>query len=248
MIEHGAYRKLLDYLYATEKPLPLDNDKILRVIGCKSVPEKAVVLQILKEFFIKTRSGWTHKRFLKELKHVNQIRYRNRENGKKGGRPRKKEKPSGNPAETDWVNLGNPNETQNNQTLDSRLLDSRLQTPETPVPSALNGGERARVAITAVAAEEGTNGNRNGKHPAPTTATLHAFRALGHQPFGTKAFQAKWTERYSEAGNDPNWTDIMELTIQECDDNRIKIPGLFYKHKHEIENGEVKMRYKVTPQ
>lgn len=95
---------------------------------------------MLKEFFVKTQRGWTHKRFLRELKHVNLIRYRNRENGKKGGRPPKNKKPSGNPPETDWVNLGNPDETQNNQTLDSRLLDSRLQTTtKTPLPP-VNGG------------------------------------------------------------------------------------------------------------
>ena len=91
---------------------------------------------MLHEFFIKTKRGWTHKRYLEELKRVNSIRCRNRENGKKGGRPPKLEEPSGNPVETDWVILGNPNETQNNQTLDSRLKT----TTKTPLPPASRGG------------------------------------------------------------------------------------------------------------
>ena len=76
---------------------------------------------------------------------------------------------------------------------------------------------------------------------------LRAFLALGHKPFGPPKFQNIWLEQYSQAGEDPNWTDIMEMTIQLCQDSHVTVPGLFYKHKHEIENGEIKMRYKVTP-
>jgi hypothetical protein len=82
--------------------------------------------------------------------------------------------------------------------------------------------------------------------PAPAPIT-NAFFALGHKPFGPRRFQEIWAEEWSTAGDDPNWTDIMERTIQRCQSLRVTVPGLFYKHKHEIENGEVKMRYKVTP-
>jgi len=233
ILEHGAYRKLLDHLYSTEKPLPLDENRITRLVGCKSVPERAVVLRILKEFFIKTPRGWTHKRFIRELKHVNLIRYRNRENGKKGGRPPKDKKPSGNPVETDWVILGNPNETQNNQTLDSKTLDSKILD--------------TRLSQDAAVVEV-VKANGNGHAAPPSPALVRAFLALGHQPFGSQHFQNIWLEQYNQAGNDPNWTDIMEMTIQICQNAHVKVPGLFYKHKHEIENGEVKMRYKVMPQ
>jgi hypothetical protein len=91
-------------------------------------------------------------------------------------------------------------------------------------------------------------GNGNGNYTAPSAALVRAFYALGHTPFGSRRFQNVWLEQYEQAGTDPNWTDIMEMTIQICHDNRITVPGLFYKHKHEIENGEVRMRYKVTPQ
>ena len=86
------------------------------------------------------------------------------------------------------------------------------------------------------------------KSTAASPAVItNSFFALGHKPFGPKPFQQVWAEEWSAAGEDPNWTDIMERAIQRCQSLRVTVPGLFYKHKHEIENGEVKMRYKVTP-
>jgi hypothetical protein len=82
---------------------------------------------------------------------------------------------------------------------------------------------------------------------APPAVITQAFDALGHKPFGPKQFQEIWAEELSGAGASPNWTDIMEQTIQRCQSLKVKVPGLFYEHKHEIEKGQVKMRYKVTP-
>jgi hypothetical protein len=96
--------------------------------------------------------------------------------------------------------------------------------------------------------KEKEEGQRRKIVAAPSAIT-NSFFALGHKPFGTKKFQEIWAEEWSAAGNDPNWTDIMEQAIQRCHGQRPKVtvPGLFYKHKHEIESGEVKMRYRVTP-
>jgi hypothetical protein len=99
---------------------------------------------------------------------------------------------------------------------------------------------------------EGETERRKPRSPAAAAATtattvVHAFRALGHEPFGPPEFQEIWTEEWSAAGEDPNWTDLMERAITRCRSLGVSVPGLFYKHKHEIENGEVKMRYKVAP-
>lgn len=92
---------------------------------------------------------------------------------------------------------------------------------------------------------------RQKKNPAaaaPAAASItNSFLALGHKPFGSQRFREIWAEEWSAAGQDPNWTDIMEQTIQRCQSLKVTVPGLFFKHKHEIENGQVKMRYKVTP-
>jgi hypothetical protein len=82
---------------------------------------------------------------------------------------------------------------------------------------------------------------------AAPAAIEQSFLVLGHKPFGPRTFQEIWAEECAAVGEDPNWTDIMERTIQRCHSLKVKVPGLFYKHKHEIESGEVKMRYKVTP-
>jgi hypothetical protein len=94
---------------------------------------------------------------------------------------------------------------------------------------------------------EKEEGQRRKSAAAAPAVITNSFYALGHRPFGPERFQQVWAEEWSAAGEDPNWTDIMERTIQRCQDLKVKVPGLFYKHKHEIESGEVKMRYKVTP-
>jgi hypothetical protein len=77
---------------------------------------------------------------------------------------------------------------------------------------------------------------------------IAAFLAIGHEPFGPGRFKEIWAENHlSSAGADPNWTDVMEVTIRQCDSLGVKVPGLFYKHKHEIEKAEVERRYKRTP-
>ncbi len=88
---------------------------------------------------------------------------------------------------------------------------------------------------------------RNPSAAAPSAAIAQAFYALGQKPFGQKRFQEIWAEEWSAAGEDPNWTDIMEQTIQRAKSLKVQVPGLFYEHKHQIEKGEVAMRYKVTP-
>jgi uncharacterized protein YdaU (DUF1376 family) len=227
--QDGFYVRLLDNYYSTERPLPLDRAVIYAMVRANTKHEKGVVDSVLDEFWLKTRYGFTNRRAKKEIVKMQEISRKRSSAGKQKGK-----------------------RSANAQ----QMLSKRGVYPEPdiepepnqekPEPSALSFGNSSRVALTAVEAEEGTNGN--GKYTTASTATVKAFRALGHQPFGTHKFQAKWTARYNEAGSDPNWTDIMELTIQDCDAEHIKIPGLFYKHKHEIENGEVKMRYKVTPQ
>jgi hypothetical protein len=112
-----------------------------------------------------------------------------------------------------------------------------LPLPSPPLPHA--------VPVVEVGAEV-EEGRRNSA--SPTAAVIvPSFYALGHKPFGPKRFQEVWAEEWSGAGEDTNWTDIMEQTIQRCKSLGVKVPGLFFQHKHQIEKGEVEMRYKVTP-
>lgn len=62
LLEHGVYRQLLDQYYLNEGPLPLDQDRICRIINAKSLEEKEAVFHVLQDFFIKNDAGFIHKR------------------------------------------------------------------------------------------------------------------------------------------------------------------------------------------
>lgn len=87
--EHGAYAILLDVLYSTERPLPRDPKETGRIVGARDARELSVVEGVLREFFTETSKGWTHKRVKKEISLYKSKICAMRENGKKGGRPRK---------------------------------------------------------------------------------------------------------------------------------------------------------------
>ena len=40
LIEHGAYRQLLDQYYLDEKPLPLDEEILYRLVNARNQDEK----------------------------------------------------------------------------------------------------------------------------------------------------------------------------------------------------------------
>ena len=62
LLEHGVYRQLLDQYYLQEGALPLDQDRICRLINAKTLEEKEAVFHVLQDFFIKNDAGYIHKR------------------------------------------------------------------------------------------------------------------------------------------------------------------------------------------
>ncbi len=87
-------------------------------IGARSVADRRAVNYVLRRFFYKVRNGYTQKRYEEELTFVNSIRYNSKENGKKGGRPRRKETQT------------KPRETQ--PVITSKVRTSKVETQ--PVP------------------------------------------------------------------------------------------------------------------
>lgn len=62
MLEHGAYRQLMDTYYLTEKPLSLSHADLMRTHSARSADEVQAIENVLKDFFIRTDEGYIHKR------------------------------------------------------------------------------------------------------------------------------------------------------------------------------------------
>lgn len=85
-----TYRRLLDFYYSSESPIPLDVERVAIRVRC--APE--VVSAVLSEFFERREDGWHQARCDHEIEKYHALCERNKGNGKKGGRPKK---PSGFP-------------------------------------------------------------------------------------------------------------------------------------------------------
>ena len=122
LLEHGVYMTLMSTYYTSEQPLPKDERQLLRLAGARTDEEKQAVLDIVNEFFIPTETHWVHSRIDFELSEYHSKAEANRENGKKGGRPKKNapQKPNDNPSgfnpienKTQVVSETKPNDNPN---------------------------------------------------------------------------------------------------------------------------------------
>ena len=66
--EDLAYRRMLDWCYLHEKPLPLEPEDIARQIRMRSHCDSIAL--VLQEYFERTESGWISERVIKEIEAV----------------------------------------------------------------------------------------------------------------------------------------------------------------------------------
>lgn len=70
LLEDLAYRRMLDWCYLHEKPLPKNKDEIARIIRMR--PHSDCIAVVLREFFAKNNDGeWIHKRVFLEIDRAN---------------------------------------------------------------------------------------------------------------------------------------------------------------------------------
>jgi uncharacterized protein YdaU (DUF1376 family) len=74
MLEDGAYNRLIDQYYQTERPLPVDKKLIYRLARANSSAEKKAVDFVVENFFEKTDSGYVQKRANAELERYSEKR------------------------------------------------------------------------------------------------------------------------------------------------------------------------------
>lgn len=67
--EEAVYRRLLDYYYDTEAPIPRETKWVIRRL--RLVPHKEIVLSILQEFFVLQDDGWHNLRADREIEKWN---------------------------------------------------------------------------------------------------------------------------------------------------------------------------------
>ena len=118
-VEHGAYTLLLDYCYASERPLPKDKQEIYRKVCARTAKERAAVDLILTEFFQLRRQGYVQARVSEEITRTTQKNEVLRASGRKGGIKRQ--------ANAKANASGNSSKPQASQTLDSRLQSSQFK-------------------------------------------------------------------------------------------------------------------------
>lgn len=139
LLEHGVYTLLLDRYYATESGIP--EDQAHRIARARSADERAAVDVVLAEFFRLEGNLWVNGRVEEELEKARGRIATARANGRKGGRPPKKnppethEEPNGFPA-------GFENETGSkaHQSPDTTFTPDRSQqAPEISEGATLGG-------------------------------------------------------------------------------------------------------------
>jgi len=110
LIEDAIYRRLIDWYYTNESPLPNDIKKISRLI--RAVGDVEMVGFILEEFFQLSENEWHQCRCDEEIAIYHGKAEKARENGKLGGRPKTKEKANHNQEKTESVILDNLEESE----------------------------------------------------------------------------------------------------------------------------------------
>lgn len=87
LIEDLVYRRMLDLYYMSEKPLPLEPEKVARLICMRDHVQE--VSDVLSEFFLRSEEGYTNSRCSTEIATYQARIEHSRAAGKLGGRPRK---------------------------------------------------------------------------------------------------------------------------------------------------------------
>lgn len=148
--EEAVYRRLLDHYYDTESPIPEETNPVIRRLRLRGFEE--TVLEILQEFFVLDSGGWHNRRADVEIAAYQLKADQARENGKRGGRPKKnndlqKEKTE-NPKETNPVNSGNPEKSGSKANQEPRTINQSLKTSSSEADAPDDTGKQNPPAVS----------------------------------------------------------------------------------------------------
>lgn len=131
-VHHGAYLLLLMASWMRGGRLPSDDEQLASI--CRMDRKSWTKAKpVIAQFFDAQNGTWVQKRLSEEYEHARQISEKNKENGRKGGRPRKQEETEG---LSEMKATVKPNETQRlSETKPSSKANGKPD--ETPLPSPL---------------------------------------------------------------------------------------------------------------
>ncbi len=151
LLEHGVYTRLLDIYYTRESAIPAD--QAARLIGARTKEEREAVERVLEEFFARDGDLWVQQRCEREIATAAEKAERNREIGKRGGRPRKTEtqtvfeqKPTENPDGFQIEPTQNPSHKPIANSQERVARTRRTRAPEKiPLPEGFGVSDRVRL-------------------------------------------------------------------------------------------------------
>lgn len=172
---HGAYNLLIDYYYMTGEPIPDNDETIATILGCDLSAWLAVADRVRAKF--ERKGGLLRQnRCDEELSKQARIAEKSRENGKRGGRPKRKTNKENNPAVTQAKPKGYP--AGHPQTDRQTDKDSSLRSESAaakPKPTNLPVDWLASEANVAYAKERGFDS----QHIADIAADFLTYWTLG---------------------------------------------------------------------
>ena len=136
-MEELAYRRILDQYYLSESPLPLDAERVARLIGFRD--QAAMVSELLSEFFLKSEDGWHNKRADEEI-----VKYKSKASRANAANlSRWSEKKS----DSDLISERNKLPTNNQEPITKKPYIKKKEVADAPLvfPSCLNNDNFKKV-------------------------------------------------------------------------------------------------------
>jgi uncharacterized protein YdaU (DUF1376 family) len=201
-IEHGIYRQLIDWYYLDEQPIPEETQVVIRRLRLGS-DEVNFLQNVLSDFFVLGKTGYTHKRIEVEIKDYSEQAEKNKNNGKLGGRPKK----------THSVISGLPDESQNNPNQEPITINHKPKR-ETATGVACPLDVRDQVWSDWVALR------KSKKAPITETVIEGARKEAFKLNWPLDKFLVEWCTRGSQGlkaewitSAKPNPADVVRLTV-----------------------------------
>ncbi|MGU2444414.1 YdaU family protein [Burkholderia cenocepacia] len=225
-VERWIYRDLIDVYYDTEKPLPLDLDAVCYAVGVSAEEERRAVANLLRFKFTLTDAGYVHDRCEIEIAAYRTRAETAQENGKKGGRPKKRtatglgtkknppetqEKPAGFPSGSDPDASGPPDITGSKTNQEPRTNNQDVNLSGGGTAHAVGGDTpNAAAAFVEILRESGIGF-------AADDERVRSWPSLGATPLDLRtAIQAALLRRKRERSDQPLNVGLLNSLLPEA--------------------------------